>query len=120
MLFCNPVNCVVMYAPKIPKGNENNTDEARMKDIRDFWDEVKVLADVDEVALKMFRNTYENKVNRNKLVKSTWDTVTVTGRADTQSAEKAYLNKEFTPKVKSIVTSVDDEFANIIKIRNIK
>jgi integrase len=102
------------------KGNENNTDEARMKDIRDFWDEVKVLADVDEVALKMFRNTYENKVNRNKLVKSTWDTVTVTGRADTQSAEKAYLNKEFTPKVKSIVTSVDDEFANIIKIRNIK
>jgi integrase len=102
------------------KGNENNTDEARMKDIREFWDEVKVLAGVDEVALKMFRNTYENKVNRNKLVKSTWDTVTVTGRADTQSAEKSYLNKEFTPKVKSIVTSVDDEFANIIKIRNIK
>jgi len=70
--------------------------------------------------MKMFRNTYENKVNRNKIVKSTWDTVTVTGRADTQSAEKAYLNKEFTPKVKSIVTSVDEEFANIIKIRNIK
>ena len=65
-------------------------------------------------------NSYENKVNRNKIVKSTWDTVTVTGRADTQSAEKAYLNKEFTPKVKSIVTSVDEEFANIIKIRNIK
>ena len=67
-------------------------------------------------------NSYENKVNRNKIVKSTWDTLTltVTGRADTQSAEKAYLNKEFTPKVKSIVTSVDEEFANIIKIRNIK
>ena len=35
-------------------------------------------------------------------------------------AEKAYLNKEFTPKVKFIVTSVGEEFANIIKIRNIK
>ena len=110
----------VPYKHQLRKGNENNTDQSRMKDIRDFWDEVKVLAGLDEVALKMFRNTYENKVNRNKIVKSTWDTVTVTGRADTQSAEKAYLNKEFTPKVKSIVTSVDEEFANIIKIRNIK
>ena len=105
---------------QLRKGNENNTDQSRMKDIRQFWDEVKAIAEVDEVAMKMFRNTYENKVNRNKIVKSTWDTVTVTGRADTQSAEKAYLNKEFTPKVKSIVTSVDEEFANIIKIRNIK
>jgi len=102
------------------KGNENNTDQSRMKDIRKFWNEATAKAGVEEVALKMFRNTYENKVNRNKIVKSTWDTVTVTGRADTQSAEKAYLNKEFTPKVKSIVTSVDEEFANIIKIRNIK
>ena len=105
---------------QLRKGNENNTDQSRMKDIREFWEEVKSLAGLEDVALKMFRNTYENKVNRNKIVKSTWDTVTVTGRADTQSAEKAYLNKEFTPKVTSIVTSVDEEFANIIKIRNIK
>jgi len=105
---------------QLRKGNENNTDQSRMKDIRDFWDDVKAIAGIEDVALKMFRNSYENKVNRNKIVKSTWDTVTVTGRADTQSAEKAYLNKEFTPKVKSIVTSVDEEFANIIKIRNIK
>ena len=110
----------VPYKQQLRKGNENNTDQSRMKDIRDFWNAVKALAGVEDVALKMFRNTYENKVNRNKIVKSTWDTVTVTGRADTQSAEKAYLNKEFTPKVKSIVTSVDEEFANIIKIRNIK
>ena len=108
------------YKNQLRKGNENNTDQSRMKDIRDFWNEVKVRAGIEDVAMKMFRNTYENKVNRNKIVKSTWDTVTVTGRADTQSAEKAYLNKEFTPKVKSIVTSVDEEFANIIKIRNIK
>jgi integrase len=105
---------------QLRKGNENNTDQSRMKDIRDFWDDVKAIAGIEDVALKMFRNSYENKVNRNKIVKSTWDTVTVTGRADTQSAEKAYLNKEFTPKVKSIVTSVDEEFVNIIKIRNIK
>ena len=105
---------------QLRKGNENNTDQSRMKDIREFWEEVKALAGLEDVAMKMFRNSYENKVNRNKIVKSTWDTVTVTGRADTQSAEKAYLNKEFTPKVTSIVTSVDEEFANIIKIRNIK
>ena len=108
------------YKHQLRKGNENNTDQSRMKDIRDFWDEIKARTGLEDIALKMFRNTYENKVNRNKIVKSTWDTVTVTGRADTQSAEKAYLNKEFTPKVKSIVTSVDEEFANIIKIRSIK
>lgn len=102
------------------KGNEDNTDQSRMKDVRGLWDEIIEITGLEDVAMKMFRNSYENKVNRNKLVKSTWDTVTVTGRADTQSAEKSYLNKEFTPKVKSIVTSVDEEFANIIKIRNIK
>ena len=105
---------------QLRKGNENNTDQSRLKDVRGLWLEIKARTGLEDVAMKMFRNTYENKVNRNKIVKSTWDTVTVTGRADTQSAEKAYLNKEFTPKVKSIVTSVDEEFANIIKIRNIK
>lgn len=105
---------------QLRKGNENNEDESRMKDVRGLWNEIKEVTGLEDVAMKMFRNSYENKVNRNKIVKSTWDTVTVTGRADTQSAEKAYLNKEFTPKVRSIVTSVDEEFANIIKIRNIK
>ena len=108
------------YKHQLRKGNENNTDQSRLKDVRGLWLKIKARTGLEDVAMKMFRNSYENKVNRNKIVKSTWDTVTVTGRADTQSAEKAYLNKEFTPVVKSIVTSVDEEFANIIKIRNIK
>ena len=46
----------------------------------------------------MFRNTYENTVNRNRNAASTWDVISVTGRTDTSSSsEKSYLNKSFTP-----------------------
>ena len=77
------------------KGNENNTDAARMKDVRGFWDEItSELGITGEAAQRMFRNTHENRVNAQRKARSTWDVISVTGRADTRSAESYYLNKK--------------------------
>ena len=68
------------------------------------------------VAMKMFRTTHENKVNESKMVRSTWDVVSVTGRTDTKSSEQSYLNKKLTGSVAAIVNDVDEEFSKIISI----
>ena len=99
----------------LTKGNENNTEKARLKDIigcfKAVVQEARILR---PVAMKMFRNTHENKVNESKKIRSTWDVISVTGRADTKSAEKNYLNKKLTGNVAAIVNDVDDEFSKII------
>jgi len=99
--------------------NMANDEEHRIKDVRNLFERIKKLAQLDIAAMKMFRNTHENTVNRNRLAATTWDVISVTGRADTSSSEKAYLNKSFTPKVIELATSVSDEFDNIINIRKI-
>ena len=97
------------------KGNENNTDKARLKDIVGCFRAVVQEAGIlRPVAMKMFRNTHENKVNESKRIRSTWDVISVTGRTDTKSAEKNYLNKKLTGNVAAIVNDVDDEFSKII------
>jgi len=102
------------------KGNENNTDAARLKDVRMLWHDIKKEAGLTDVAMRMFRNTHENKVNDQQKARSTWDVITVTGRADTRSSEAAYLNKRLTPKVADLMDDMDNEFTRIKKIRLIK
>jgi|TARA_R110000744_G_scaffold114359_2_gene213866 integrase len=98
--------------------NKANAEEHRIKDIRNLFERIKVEANLTGLAaMKMFRTTYENTVNNNRLAATTWDVISVTGRADTGSSEKAYLNKSFTPKVIELSASVDEEFDNIINIR---
>jgi hypothetical protein len=55
--------------------------------------------------------------NRNRHATSTWDVITVTGRTDTSSSEKPYLNKSFTTTVVELSASVDEEFNNIINLK---
>ena len=99
------------------KGNENNTEKARLKDVIGcFRSIVKVAGILRPVAMKMFRTTHENKVNESKMVRSTWDVVSVTGRTDTKSSEQSYLNKKLTGNVAAIVNDVDEEFSKIISI----
>ena len=99
------------------KGNENNTEKARLKDVIGcFRSIVKVSGILRPVAMKMFRTTHENKVNESKMVRSTWDVVSVTGRTDTKSSEQSYLNKKLTGNVAAIVNDVDEEFSKIISI----
>lgn len=102
------------------KGNENNTDAARLKDCRELWEEIKKHCGLADVAMRMFRNTHENKVNEQKKARSTWDVITVTGRTDTRSAESSYLNKKLTPKAADLMNDMDDEWNRIKKIRLIK
>ena len=92
-----------------------------MQDIRGLWDRIKIEAKLRPAlsVMKMFRNTYENTVNRNRHAASTWDVISVTGRADTGSSEKAYLNKSFTPEVVQLATSADESFDNIIKLTKV-
>jgi integrase len=102
------------------KGNENNTDAARLKDVRELWEEIKKHCGLKDVAMRMFRNTHENKVNEQKKAASTWDVITVTGRSDTRSSESSYLNKKLTPKTADIMDDMDSEWNRIKKIRLIK
>jgi len=100
--------------------NMANEEEDRIKDVRTLFNSIKVMAELTgPAAMKMFRNTYENTVNRNRHAASTWDVISVTGRTDTTSSEKSYLNKSFTPTVVELSASVDEEFNNIINIRKI-
>ena len=105
---------------KTIKANENNTEESRMKGVRGLWDLVCEELEMKDVAMKMFRNTFDNKVNETEESKSTFDTITITGHSRTETAESKYLNKQFTPVSKAIATSVDEQYENIIKIRKIK
>jgi integrase len=102
------------------KGNENSTDAARLKDVRELWEEIKKHCGLTDVAMRMFRNTHENKVNEQKKAASTWDVITVTGRSDTRSSESSYLNKKLTPKTADIMDDMDSEWNRIKKIRLIK
>jgi len=102
------------------KGNENNTDAARLKDVRELWEEIKKHCGLKDVAMRMFRNTHENKVNEQKKAASTWDVITVTGRSDTRSSESSYLNKKLTPKTADIMDDMDSEWNRIKNIRLIK
>jgi len=102
------------------KGNENNTDAARLKDVRELWEEIKKHCGLKDVAMRMFRNTHENKVNDQEKIRSTWDVITVTGRSDTRSSEAAYLNKKLTPKTAGIMDDMDKDWSRIKKIRLIK
>jgi len=103
------------------KGNENNTDAARMKDIRGFWEEIcSELGLKGEAAQRMFRNTHENKVNANRKARSTWDVISVTGRADTRSAESFYLNKKLTPQTAELMDDMNDQWAKVNKLRLVK
>jgi len=98
--------------------NRANKEEDRIKDVIGLWQLIKLeVGFKGPAAMKMFRNTYENTVNRNRNAASTWDVISVTGRADTGSSEKAYLNKSFTPSVTTLSTSVDEEFSNIIRFK---
>jgi|TARA_R110002074_G_scaffold193444_1_gene359280 hypothetical protein len=105
---------------QLRKGNENTTEESRMKGVRGLWDLVCEELELKDVAMKMFRNTFDNKVNETEESKSSFDTITITGHARTETLDSKYLNKKFTPKGKAIATSVDEEYENIIKIRKIK
>jgi hypothetical protein len=91
-----------------------------MKGVRGLWDLVCEELELKDVAMKMFRNTFDNKVNETEESKSSFDTITITGHARTETLDSKYLNKKFTPKGKAIATSVDEEYENIIKIRKIK
>ena len=98
--------------------NKANAEEDRIKDVRVLFVEIKKIAKLTgPAAMKMFRNTYENTVNRNRHAASTWDVISVTGRTDTTSSEKSYLNKSFTPTVVELSASVDEEFSNIIRFK---
>jgi integrase len=103
------------------KGNENNTDAARMKDVRGFWDEITAeLGITGEAAQRMFRNTHENRVNANRKARSTWDVISVTGRADTRSAESYYLNKKLTPQTAELMDDMNDQWEKVNKLRLVK
>ena len=102
------------------KGNENSTDAARLKDVRELWEEIKKHCGLTDVAMRMFRNTHENKVNEQKKAASTWDVITVTGRSDTRSSESSYLNKKLTAKTADIMDDMNNEWDRIKKIRLIK
>jgi len=105
---------------KLRKGNENNTEDSRMKDVRGLWAKICKDLELKDVAMKMFRNTFTNKVNETEESKSSYDTITITGHAETDTLESSYLNKKFSPVSKAIATSVDEEYENIIRIRKIK
>ena len=105
---------------QLRKGNENNTEESRMKDVRGLWSKICEDLELKDVAMKMFRNTFTNKVNETEESKSSYDTITITGHAETDTLESSYLNKKFSKVSKAIATSVDEEYENIIKIRKIK
>ena len=98
------------------KGNENNSDKARLKDVRDLWEKIKADCALTDVAMRMFRNTRENKVNELKKTRSTWDVISVTGRTDTRSAESSYLNKKLNSKTADLSNDVDERYSKIIKL----
>ena len=98
------------------KGNENNSDKARLKDVRDLWEKIKADCGLTDVAMRMFRNTRENKVNELKKTRSTWDVIIVTGRTDTRSAESSYLNKKLNSKTADLSNDVDERYSKIIKL----
>ena len=102
------------------KGNENSTDAARLKDVMKLWKDIKKHCGLTDVAMRMFRNTHENKVNEQKKAASTWDVITVTGRSDTRSSESSYLNKKLTAKTADIMDDMNNEWDRIKKIRLIK
>ena len=99
------------------KGNENNTDKARLKDVRALWVAIKERKGLKDVAMKMFRNTFDNKVNENNLAVSSWDAIEVTGHAETRTYEKSYLNKKITDKTRSIADDIDSNFDKIIRLK---
>ncbi|MDC3410275.1 hypothetical protein OAX35_00130 [Candidatus Pelagibacter ubique] len=102
------------------KGNENSTDDARSKDIRALWEDIKKHCTLTEVAMRMFRNTHENKVNDQKKARSTWDVITVTGRSDTRSSESSYLNKKLTSKTADLMDDMNIEWNRIKQLKVVK
>ena len=98
--------------------NQNNSAIARLKEPRHCWERIKEKTGLTGKAMKkMFRTTYQNKVDRLKGVKSSWDAITVTGQNDTRAHEVNYMNKKLTPKVVSHFQQLDDEFADAFKTR---
>ena len=78
---------------------------------------IKERKGLKDVAMKMFRNTFDNKVNENNLAVSSWDAIEVTGHAETRTYEKSYLNKKITDKTRSIADDIDSNFDKIIRLK---
>jgi len=99
--------------------NPNNSAKARLKDPRYCWKALLKKTGLEKDAMqKMFRTTFQNKVDRLKGVNSSWDAITITGQNDTRAHEKHYLNKKLTPKVIHHYQQIDDEFEEPFKTRN--
>jgi len=114
----------VFVSPRVPnkqflrKGSEDNSFNARLKDPRNCWKDLVAATGLEGDAMqKMFRTTYQNKVERLKGVNSSWDAITVTGQNDTRAHEKHYLNKKLTPKVLHHFQQLDEEFSAAFKTR---
>ena len=98
--------------------NQNNSARARLKDPRHCWKALLQKTGLEKDAMqKMFRTTFQNKVDRLKGVNSSWDAITITGQNDTRAHEKNYLNKKLTPKVINHYQQIDDEFEQPFKTR---
>jgi len=98
--------------------NRNDTAKARLKEPRHCWKKIVSLTSLTGQAMqKMFRTTYQNKVDRLKGVKSSWDAITITGQQDTRAHENNYMNKKLTPKVVHHFTQLDDDFSEAFKTR---
>jgi len=114
----------VFVSPRVKQKNylrldkPNNSAEARLKDPRECWLELLDNCGLRGKAMrKMFRTTYQNKVDRLKNVNSSWDAITVTGQNDTRAHERNYMNKKLTPKVVSHFQQIDEEFSDTFKTR---
>jgi len=98
--------------------NPNNTAKARLKVPRHCWLALLKKTGLTGLAMaKMFRTTYQNKVDRLKNVKSSWDAITITGQNDTRAHERNYMNKKLTPKVVSYFQQIDEEFSEAFMTR---
>ena len=90
----------------------------RLKDPRKCWNALLDHTNLKGKAMrKMFRTTYQNKVDRLKGVHSSWDAITITGQNDTRAHEQNYMVKKLTPKVLHHFNQIDEEFSNEIRTR---
>ena len=89
-----------------------------MKDTRRCWNALLKLTGMEGKAMrKMFRTTYQNKVDRLEGIRSSWDAITITGQTDTRAHEQNYMVKKLTPKVLHHFNQIDEEFSNEIRTR---
>jgi integrase len=114
----------VFVSPRTPekdylrKDNQNSTFKSRMKDTRRCWNALLKLTGMEGKAMrKMFRTTYQNKVDRLEGIRSSWDAITITGQTDTRAHEQNYMVKKLTPKVLHHFNQIDEEFSNEIRTR---